>query len=239
VPTGEDRRVAEQTRERPSVRPVASSAARLLAGFAALVVVGVLLGSLLPAGPAGPDAPVLAFFARHRVAALTAVLRAVTTVGSPTGLAATAVATAVVLAVLRQAPSALVLLAVGVPGVELLSTTVKSLVRRPRPPLGSAVGQVSAHGYSFPSGHAIQSAAVYGLLASLLVVRTRRRLLRAATWTAAGLATVAVGLSRVYLGVHWPTDVLGGWLLGAGWLAVLLLTIAPRPPAALPREGAQ
>ena len=109
---------------------------------------------------------------------------------------------------------------------------------RPRP---SAVHwATTATGFSFPSGHSFTSA----VCACLLVLAIARR---RPSWTRAacvlgGLYAVAVGLSRVYLGVHWPLDVLGAWLLAAGWLAVgvaLLERVDPRGgDAAAPGEAA-
>lgn len=88
---------------------------------------------------------------------------------------------------------------------------LKALVMRPRPALWPRL--VLQGGSSFPSGHAIASAAFYPLLAWLLT-RRHPRLLPAAL--AAAVATALfVGLGRLYLGLHWPTDVLAGWILGA------------------------
>jgi len=104
-------------------------------------------------------------------------------------------------------------------GAGLLDFIAKVVIGRPRPPAVWMVGPVT--GFSFPSGHAAE-AAVYGMLA-YLVARTcptcRTKLL---AWTIAAAASFAIGVSRVYLGVHWPTDVMGGWALAALWLAVLL-----------------
>jgi len=110
---------------------------------------------------------------------------------------------------------AAVYVAVAVLGAALLSAGLKRAFERPRPDLVPH-GQ---HVYmsSFPSGHSMLSAAVYltlGLVASRFVPRRR---LKALFLTAAVLVTTAVGASRVYLGVHWPSDVLAGWAVGAAW----------------------
>lgn len=97
----------------------------------------------------------------------------------------------------------------------LVSTLLKQVFSRPRPDLflhGDYV--VSA---SFPSGHAMISALVYLTLGALLARIVPRRRLRLFVMTIALVLTAAIGLSRIYLGVHWPTDVLAGWAAGAAW----------------------
>jgi membrane-associated phospholipid phosphatase len=97
---------------------------------------------------------------------------------------------------------------------------VMSALARPRPPAvdWAAVGT----DYSFPSGHATTTALAAGLLAwSALRSDAPRRAVQVSL-IACGCWALAVGATRVYLGVHWPTDVLGGWLLGAAWLALTL-----------------
>jgi membrane-associated phospholipid phosphatase len=87
---------------------------------------------------------------------------------------------------------------------------IKRLVARPRPELWETL--VHASGYSFPSGHAVASATFYPLL-GWDVFRRRRAASRRA-FTAGALFAIYVGVGRLYLGVHWPTDVVAGWLLG-------------------------
>jgi membrane-associated phospholipid phosphatase len=87
---------------------------------------------------------------------------------------------------------------------------IKRLVARPRPELWETL--VHASGYSFPSGHAVASATFYPLL-GWDVFRGRRTASRAA-FAAGALFAIYVGFGRLYLGVHWPTDVLAGWVLG-------------------------
>ena len=92
---------------------------------------------------------------------------------------------------------------------------VKVMVGRERPPL--AMHAVEVGNASFPSGHAMLSATVYLSLAALVAHFADRRRVRAYALGAGILVTLVVGASRVYLGVHWPTDVMAGWALGAAW----------------------
>jgi len=96
-----------------------------------------------------------------------------------------------------------------------LSTLLKGLFERPRPELVAHLVQVQTT--SFPSGHAMNSAVVYLTLGGLLARAQKRRGVRIYLLSAAIALTVIVGFSRVYLGVHWPSDVAAGWCLGAAW----------------------
>ncbi|MGR3499751.1 MAG: phosphatase PAP2 family protein [Limimaricola soesokkakensis] len=105
----------------------------------------------------------------------------------------------------------------------LLSRTAKIFFERARPdlvPHGSYV-----YTASFPSGHTMLSAVTYLTLAVMLSRLEPRRIIKVYIMTCAIILTGLVGASRVYLGVHWPTDVIAGWTAGAGW-AVLCLLIA-------------
>ena len=97
----------------------------------------------------------------------------------------------------------------------LVSTLLKDLFDRPRPDLVSYA--VYASDSSFPSGHSMMSALTYLVLGALLARSQERKLLKAYFLLGAVFVTVLVGVSRVYLGVHWPTDVLAGWTAGAVW----------------------
>jgi len=109
-------------------------------------------------------------------------------------------------------------------GGRLLAEAVKAAVGRPRPHFTPWPVPVSS--LSFPSGHATNSMLGFGVLALLLLPEGYRRVGSAV----AVLLAILIGLTRPYLGVHWPSDVLAGWLLGG---AVLLLA-APFRPGALP-----
>jgi undecaprenyl-diphosphatase len=108
--------------------------------------------------------------------------------------------------------AALVLLAAG--GGWAVTSGLKALYDRPRPELPHVV---TIGTRSFPSGHAMLSAAVYLSLAAVLATREKRRALRAYPVAVALVLTTAVGLSRVYLGYHYPTDVIAGWIVGLVW----------------------
>jgi undecaprenyl-diphosphatase len=141
-------------------------------------------------------------------------MRDVTALGSTGVLTFVTLAVAGFLVLQRKAHAALfVVLAVG--GGMLLSTLLKMGFDRPRPdlvPHGAVV-----YTTSFPSGHSMMAAVAYLTLGALLARVQPRRRLKLYLLGLAILLTVAVGVSRVYLGVHWPTDVLAGWALGAAW----------------------
>jgi undecaprenyl-diphosphatase len=99
-------------------------------------------------------------------------------------------------------------------GAFLLNTGLKILYGRPRPEYAQAAGILSR---SYPSGHAMVSAAVYLSLGAVLAARQERRALKVYLLACASLLTILVGLSRVYLGYHYPSDVLAGWTAGIVW----------------------
>jgi len=104
----------------------------------------------------------------------------------------------------------------------LLDSPIKFAVNRPRPT--SALVQVFAaeHGSGFPSGHALFAAVVLGFLAYLAATHLRRRYLRLLSVACFIILILLTGASRVYLGVHWSSDVLGGYLIGAVFLTALI-----------------
>lgn len=105
---------------------------------------------------------------------------------------------------------------------QLLRTSLAVIVGRARPPVADWITYPS--GFAFPSGHTTTSALVAAGLAAVLYRRARRRSTRVAAVAVPGIWAFTVGLSRIYLGVHWPTDVFAGWLL-ATVLAVVCLPL--------------
>jgi undecaprenyl-diphosphatase len=158
----------------------------------------------------------------HRALASSAtdtLMKVVSFLGAPAFLLPLSVVVAVVLVYVRRRDAALFLLA-SVAGAYLLEESAKAAWHRARPDLWPSLAH--ARGYAFPSGHAAGSMA-FALALIILAWRTPAR------WIglAAGLAfTAAVGLSRVYLGVHYPTDVGAGWLLAAAWVATFAFLAA-------------
>ncbi len=198
----------------------------LAVGFGALLLVAYLASGFLEKISAARtvallDVPTVRYAAEHRTGWLTAAMRIVTDLGGDVGLLVVVLAAGVILR--RQSGSwrpLLVLLAIAVGAIEL-ERIIKVIVARLRPPAAWRV--FHEKGFSFPSGHATHSAAVYGGVAYLAThIRALGRRARVAIWVTAIAACLLIGISRVYLGAHWPTDVVGGWMLAVGWLWIAL-----------------
>ena len=123
-------------------------------------------------------------------------------------------------AVKREARTIAVLL-VAIIGETILSGMLKDLFDRPRPDIVPRLIDVSSA--SFPSGHATSAAAVYLTLAALIARETKEQAVRNYVYFGAVALALLVGASRVYLGVHYPTDVIGGLGFGAAWAAIVLI----------------
>jgi undecaprenyl-diphosphatase len=157
-------------------------------------------------------------------------MRDVTALGSAPVLLIFVLAVAGALAARRQYHALGLLLAASAGGI-LLNELLKGLFARPRPDLALRLTDVRS--LSFPSGHAMQSAIIYLTLAAFLARFVQARALKVYFVAFAFLLSLLVGLSRVYLGVHYPSDVLAGWCAGLAW-ALVCWTVARR----LQRRGA-
>jgi undecaprenyl-diphosphatase len=138
----------------------------------------------------------------------------ISALGGPTVLALVIVSVTGYLALERKY-GAMWLVAIAAGGGGFLSTAMKLLFSRERPDIVPHLAIVTSP--SFPSGHAMLVAVIYLTLGALLARFTGRRRVRAYVLTVALLLTFLVGSSRVYLGVHYPTDVLAGWAVGLAW----------------------
>jgi membrane-associated phospholipid phosphatase len=197
----------------------------LIVGLAAVALAAVGVGTLVDDvtdgdGVAVIDHPVARFVTAHRTGGLTAVMKAASVVGGPAGMTVLALATGLLLGVVWRWWAPGVVLAVTAAGVIGLTVVFKEALGRARPPLAQAVA--AADGYGFPSGHAAAAAAVCAAAAWLCSLRSRSWRGRIAAWAAAAMLAALVGISRVYLGVHWTSDVIGGWIFGILWMAVVV-----------------
>src|SRR5258708_9835783 len=149
----------------------------------------------------------------------TSVLYAVTQLGSPLLLIPGTLVCSLLFLHLRRIRGA-ILLTLTMVGVTLLNWILKAVFQRPRPlPF---FGLTTPTSYSFPSGHALAAFCFYGALPALVTARLRSPLLRALVWAGAAVVIVAVGFSRLYLGMHYPSDIVAGYATGFVWV----LTVA-------------
>jgi undecaprenyl-diphosphatase len=226
------------------LRPEGALGLSLTASFAAVVAAGWALSVVVQDVVAGDDAvrldrPTLEWFARHRGPWLTTAMKTVTTLGSSALLIPLVLSIGGLWWWRRRTPRPLTLLVGAYGGSNLLFHAIKVLADRPRPPASLAIERLG--GLSFPSGHATQAIAVYGMLAALVAASTPSWPRKVAAWAVAVFVAAVVGISRLYLGSHWLTDVLGGLALGALWLALVLgaaRTIAGLRSPSAPRPTA-
>ncbi|MFJ9173965.1 phosphatase PAP2 family protein [Streptomyces sp. NPDC102360] len=194
-------------------------------GLAAWVVFGVLTMVVIahPDSPLFFDEQALTWSAGHRPPVVVALARGLTATG--TGVVPYMLAVLAGLVAGRSARHRLACAALTV-GCLAAGQAVRyglmTLVDRQRPP--HADWQTHASGFSFPSGHTTTAALSAGILVIALLARAPRG--RAPLAVAVVCWGLLVGVTRVYLGVHWFTDVLGGWLLGIGWLGLCLCAAA-------------
>lgn len=210
------------------LRPGGALGLSLTVTVTALVTAGWAFGAVLQDVLAHDelelvDRPVALFFVSHREAWLTRLLQDLTNLGSIRILLPLIVAVGVGWWLRRRTWRPLALLAAAYLGADLAFNAVKQLVQRPRPPAVILLKPVA--GPSFPSGHAAQAVAVYGMLAALAAATTTSWPRKVGAWAAAVVIVGVVAVSRLYLGAHWLTDVLGGLALGAAWLFALLTSV--------------
>jgi len=217
--------------------------------WAAVLGLGLALDALLVVGGAwlyrtvvegdGVDAvdhPVLQAAVDHRTPDLTAVAQVVSDVADVVGMTLLALATAVVLALVRRRWTPFVLVVTAMLGSVALTVAGKVVVGRSRPPLADAVPPYETSA-SFPSGHTLNATVFVGVVVYVVLRHLAARWARALVVAGAVVLALAVGASRVYLGHHWLTDVLVAYLLGLLWVGFvvtghrLYLTLRRHPPA--------
>lgn len=191
-----------------------------LALAAAIIVLTAVV--VWTGGPVGPDASWLEWFIGHRTPAWTTAAKTISALGDTTTVGIVAVSLIAVL-VWRRRWEAAALLTMAMGGAGALIVVGKQLVGRDRPPVVDHL--VVETNQSYPSGHALGSTVLATVLVAL-VLPLLRWIFRVVVIVLAACFVLAVGVSRLYLGVHWSSDVLAGFLFGGCWLA-LCLTFRP------------
>lgn len=212
----------------PDTPPTGAPAA--VAGLATLLGLGVAVLALFAFGWLADEmleGETLALDLRLRAAVhalatpgLTRILVLVSTLGGPAGLVPLGAGLAALFAWRRWWRGA-ALLVVAMIGAGVLETALKLAFQRPRPiPFFDYPAPAS---FSFPSGHALFSFCFFATGAALLAPRLLHPALRWLVWVAAGAVVLAIGFSRIYLGVHYPSDVAGGYAAGLLWSSVIMV----------------
>ena len=166
------------------------------------------------------DLRILTGIHAHDTPLLTQLAFTLTFIGSPLLLVPTVSLAALILWIRRFRRDAVFLL-LGLGGSGLLDAALKLHFKRVRPDVPWAF--VAEHSFSFPSGHSVGAVVLYGTLTYLLWSHLRTVWLRAVVITTALLLVIGIGLSRVYLGVHYPTDIAAGYAVGLIWLTPMIL----------------
>jgi undecaprenyl-diphosphatase len=168
------------------------------------------------------DDKVLHWMATHRSPTLNSVMLEITFLGTATVVMMVVGVSAMFLWLTKHRYSALLLL-ISTTGGILLNGLLKVGFLRPRPRI--IEWTTSAVSWSFPSGHAMSAAVVYGTVAYLAARLQKRRLHRVLTLLVAALVILAIAISRLYLGVHYPSDVIAGIIIGVAWAGFCMATL--------------
>ena len=167
------------------------------------------------------DSSVLMYLNTHSTHFLDGVLPIATDIGGAIGVGALTLLFGGIF-IYRREYTRVAILMIAVIGVAALNLILKAVFMRPRPDLWLQL--VHETGYSFPSGHAMMSAG-FGIALAIILWRSRWR------WWGIGFATsyiLFVGFSRLYLGVHYPTDIIAGWFVSTAWVLVTVLVVQSR-----------
>jgi undecaprenyl-diphosphatase len=224
-------RFARRLRDGPLGRALTRVAAR--SGLPAAVVLVVAIAAVTIAaaglaftkildsvmerdGVAALDPDIHRWFVGHRTPCWNDLFRAITWAGSMVVVVPLAIVVVVLLLRARH-PVLAGGVVLAIVGAAVTVSAIKPIVGRARPPLAEQIS--SAGGFAFPSGHSATAAATAGVFAWVATRFVHRRGWQVVIWAGAVVWSLAVGTSRAYLGVHWPSDVLSGWFVGAAWVA--------------------
>ena len=239
---------------RPAARRVVSWSSAHVAFVVFAVVALVVMAALVEGvetvyegvvgrdGLTAIDQPVLDWAVSLRSPGLDSAVTAFTNVGGPVGMPILALLAVAVITWRRRRRTPIVLTLIAAAGSLAMTIVGKDLVDRARPPAALAVPPLEVSP-SFPSGHTLNATVLTTVVVYLVLIETTAAWQRSLAVTLGTLFVVTMGLSRVFLGHHWLTDVLAGWLIGFAWaLAVitahrLWLTLRERPATVDSRDG--
>jgi membrane-associated phospholipid phosphatase len=168
------------------------------------------------------DRAVAGWLHTHETGFATDVVSAVTQLGGATVLLAITLIASLALVLARRFAHA-ALMGAALAGGEALNMALKAAFERPRPAFSDPIA--TASGFSFPSGHAMVSLTVYGALAFVILATIKSRRARVLVLATAAALVLAIGFSRLYLGVHFLSDVLAGFSVGLAWLALCVVVL--------------
>ncbi len=208
------------------LRPNAAFGLSLTAGLAAVGVTGwafgiVVMDVISRKDLAGVDGQVYRFFLDHRAPYLTTASRMMEYLGGTAVLTVVTMGGATIVWLRTRKARDLFVPALAIAGSTILVEVVKLVVSRPRPPAAEMLVDVA--GFAFPSGQSTRVAACFLALAFTVSGTLSSWRAKVVTMTVAVTVVLLVGVSRLTLGVHWLTDVLGGWALGTLWFAAVVV----------------
>jgi undecaprenyl-diphosphatase len=190
----------------------------LAGAVVALVFFSWLTSEMLEGETGAFDEAIRTFVHKHAMPILTTIMQLVTWLGSVMWLIVFGVCVAIAF-VLTKRWRDIALFIVTMAGGIVLNITLKLSFGRARPDTFFETPQPSS--YSFPSGHALLSLCFYGALAAIITHRLRSRATCFLIWTAAAVLVILIGFSRIYLGVHYPSDVLASYAVALSWVVVV------------------
>ena len=212
--------------------------AGFLAAAAALLLFGWLANDVARGGKIQFDATVRDAVHSWASPRVTYAMRGITELGSPLVLVFLSLLLVWRLAQAGRKRAALLLVIAAV-GAEALDELLKLVFHRARPE--AFFGYAEPLTYSFPSGHATSACCFYGVAAAIVATRIQSPGRKAVVWAAAALIAGLIGLSRIYLGVHYPSDVLAGYAAAVVWVSALRASYgywaARKAPRAAPSRG--
>ncbi|MGI8556500.1 MAG: phosphatase PAP2 family protein [Pyrinomonadaceae bacterium] len=192
--------------------------AGLLSAIAALMFFGWLADEVFEGGTKNFDDAVRNYIHQFAAPPVTETMKIFSLIGSPLFLTVLGIAVIIGFLIVKW-KRAVVLFLITMAGELVLDVTLKTFFKRARPePFFNYALPTS---FSFPSGHALGSFCFFGILAWLVAARLENKFLKFTVWAAAIFLIFAVGLSRIYLGVHFPSDVAAGYTTGLFWIATV------------------